>query len=169
MDSQNPFLQSVRMKIDEQAKKHGHDLEFLEGALEWLISFTRSQLSGEEREKFLMRLATYPQSKLLKLTDFDGHLSQVWKYLDDIRFQPETYSAREEQQGSYKRVTDPSGNDRRKEMAHRCTEHIKKMMSFGWSKEDQLAADECERNFVIAMKEKYPHLSWMAGRKNAAP
>jgi len=51
-------------------------------------------------------------------------------------------------------------------IAKECNEYVQKLMAFGKSKAEQEAADKLEREFIISMRQKYPHLRWMAGRTN---
>lgn len=158
MDSQNLFLLSAKKRMSEHASAHGHDLEYLEGALEWLMRFTRAQLNAEDRESYLMRLATYPKSKLLMLTDFNGRLSEVWKFLDDVRIQPERIESPREEIGYSQKQLE---HNPRKEMAKDCFAYIKRLFGTEEVKEQ----DQIEREFVLAMREKYPAYTWIATRK----
>ena len=85
--SQNPFISEMSKKLSESSRRYGHDLEYLEGALEWILNQTKAKLSNEdERLQHLLKLSTYPRAKLMMLSEFSGsYFPEVWGYLDTVR------------------------------------------------------------------------------------
>lgn len=153
-ESQGHFFNAVKKRSGEQAKRHGYDLEYLEEALKLLQTFTRTQLSGEEKEAYLIRLATYPKDRLLRLIDFTGHIAQVWKFLDELR--PEAPMSTREDIG----YLDAPREDH-KGIAEECRAYIGRLMDEKTTAE----RDKIELDFVTTMRKKYSRLSWMCGRK----
>jgi hypothetical protein len=148
------FWQSAQKKMSEHAAKHGHALEYLEGALQFLVDFLRCPLTGEEWEKYLTRLATYPRVKLEMLTEYTGHISGVWKYLDEVRTDHERESARAEM-GSYKQLP----HKPRPDIAKDVLQHYTALLAA-----DPHKRDEVERQGIAALREKYPGINFQCGR-----
>lgn len=66
--------------------------EYVKDALEWLMMFTRTELTGEEIVRWEERLLTVPQWKLSRLTDFSRpFITEVWDFFEGMRQKPETY------------------------------------------------------------------------------
>lgn len=87
----DPFTSEMLIKMKNRALRYGHSLEFIEGAMEWLINQTRAVMTPRERLQATVQLAAYPHWKLLKLDEFTGAFSGVFAYLDALQSPPETY------------------------------------------------------------------------------
>jgi hypothetical protein len=141
--------------------------KFLAGVVTMMQAYLGIKLTDADAQYWMLKLNQYPEWKLIKADDFTPKfgksLADICKFLDEMRMPEKPYSAREEM-GSFAQITNTTGDDRRKKMAHECTAHVKKMMSFSWSEAEQIEAHRCELEFLFSMRTKYPHLDWTAGR-----
>jgi hypothetical protein len=82
----NPFTSEMLTKLQESSRRQMHDLDFLNGALDWIVNQTKVKLTVDERFQGLLKLSIYPKAKLLELNDFSGsYYPAVWEYLDNVR------------------------------------------------------------------------------------
>jgi hypothetical protein len=89
---------------------------------------------------------------LRRLDEFTSpFINEVWKFFDELRIPPTYYEA-------------PALPEPQTGIARDCCEYVKTITSFDKNKTGQEAADKCEREFIAAMRKKYPHLRWMPGR-----
>ena len=92
----NPFTSEMLKKLNESNKRYAHDLDFLEGALDWIVNQTKAKLTEEERLQALVKLSTYPKSRIMELSEFSGaHFPNVWNFLDTVRV-PEKHGVQRE-------------------------------------------------------------------------
>lgn len=69
----------------ESRTKPTVSLEFAREALDNLETFTTQKIANpEDRAKWIARLSTVPKWKLLSISDFSGHLGDVWKFFDTL-------------------------------------------------------------------------------------
>ena len=82
----NPFISEMSKRLSESSKRYGHDLDFLEGALDWVINQTKEKMTEDERMQALLKLSTYPKQKIMMISEFnETHFKDIWKYLDTVR------------------------------------------------------------------------------------
>lgn len=73
-----------------QSERQTISLELAKNVLEDLEAFTLQKVSDVEvRAKWIIRLSRVQQWRLQKLNSFTGRLEQVWKFLDEVRADPE--------------------------------------------------------------------------------
>ncbi len=152
----DPFLKEMLNNVSKQSAVHGHSLEFLEGALEWLMTFTRTKLTEKERVQYLAKLSTYPKWKLMKLDEFNDSLSRVFVFLDALRQEPERFKA----------LPEPDRAPRSIEIARDFNAHIQKWCSgIGRPKKETPEARRKrlleEQESYRALDRKYPDLHVM--------
>lgn len=148
----NPFTREMLRKLNESSKRYGHDLEFLEGALDWIVNQTKAKLTEEERFQYLLKLSTYPRSKLLSLDAFGGaHITHVWSYLDAVHVQlPNALEF------AVKELPEPKSN-----IARDTFEHYKRMMAA--TGDIPYTLDEHEKKWAVEIEglkelhKKYPN------------
>ena len=160
MEKPDPFLNEILQNAKEQSRERGYSLEYLEGALDWILSMTRVKLDETDRARHLAKLSTYPHWKIKRISDFNGYFSELYKFLEGL--QPDIESVRavfpdavllEDHQGK--------GND---EMAKDFFSYIKRL--FGT--QDRTERAKIERAHILRMRAKYPGHSWKAGMKGNA-
>ena len=150
-DEQN---QQETSEYARPARNHGVSLDYADQAMEYLQLFTRTEMQPEDRAKWVQRLSTVPAWKLKKLDEFTSpFINEVWKFFDELRQLPF------EMPDYLKKLPQPKSN-----VGKDCLEYVRKLTSFGKSTAEQEAADRLEREFILEMKKKYPHLKWMPGR-----
>ena len=104
----------------------------------------------------MIKLSVFSRERLLRLDEFNKpYFPEVWKFLDDLKFQQCTTT-------EYPLLTEPKS-----EIGKDCNAHVQKLMSFGKDRDSQEEADQCELEFIEAMKIKYPHHDWKPGRAPA--
>lgn len=123
-------------------------LAYAEEVLDFLLTFTQTQLNGEDRERWIIRLSTVPPWKFQKLGEFTSpYLNEVWKFFDEFKQAPEAYKA-------------PALPEPKSTIAKDALAHIKKITGEG-SRESK---DQWEREGIAALRKKYPAHAWTCGR-----
>jgi hypothetical protein len=124
--SNDPFLKEMLNNANDQSKARGYSLEYLEGALDWVLSITRTKLDETDRARHLVKLSMYPHWKIKKIGEFSGYFSELYKYLDGLHAEPEYFKPIREVFPDAYLLEDQGGknNDR---MAKDVFAHIKKM------------------------------------------
>jgi hypothetical protein len=88
----------------------------------------------------------------LRIVEFSSpFINDVWKFFDGLQYHNDK---------PFAVLPEPERRPREKKMAQECREYIDKLSTLSGK-----AGDDCEREFVMAMSQKYPHLTWLAGRK----
>lgn len=149
---ENQPLKNGNASQERPKNKQQVPLEYAEEALDFLLLFTQAQLSAEDRERWIVRLSTVPVWKLQKLDEFTSpYLNEVWRFFDTLIVYPYREQHKEPEQ-----LPEPKSNIAKDALAH-----IKKITGDG-SKEQK---DQWEREGIMALRKKYPHLTWKCGRK----
>lgn len=158
MDS--PFMKEMLNKLSQAATRHGHSLDNIESALEWVVAERKLKLTPEERVQYQAMLAGYPYWKILKVSEYHGPISGLWKFLDDL--QPELENARE-QIASYKQIEYPSPE--RREIINQGMKDVFQYTQL-IPKLPPKEADAYEREFYDYMRKTYPWTGeWKCVRK----
>ena len=124
-------------------------LDMAEQALDFLVTFTQAKLSPEQTQNWIARLSTVPPWKLMMLAEFNSpYIAEVWKFFDGLRQQGEVYQA--------PALPEPKSNIAKDTFAY-----VKKLMDDSLSSVEK---DALEKNHILALRKKYPHLNWMCGR-----
>jgi hypothetical protein len=150
-DEQNQEENSRTKRIEQ---KQSVSLSYATQVLEYLLIFTRAEMLGPDRTLWIERLSKVPVWKLKRLDEFTSpFINEVWKFFYELRQLPP------EMPDYLKKLPEPKSN-----VGKNCLEYVRKLTSFGKSTAEQEAANHLEQEFVVAMKKKYPHLKWTAGR-----
>lgn len=124
-------------------------LAYAEEVLDFLLTFTQTQLNSEDRERWIIRLSTVPAWKFQKLGEFTSpYLNEVWKFFDELRPASTVFHAP-------KALPAPTSSIGKDVLAH-----VEKIMGNG-SKEQK---DQWEREGITALRKKYPAHTWTCGR-----
>lgn len=85
----------------------------------------------------------------MMLAEFNSpYIAEVWKFFDGLRQQGEVYKA-------------PALPEPKSSIAKDAVAYVKKLMDDSLSSVEK---DALEKNHILAMRKKYPHLKWMCGR-----
>ena|SRR3990172_6594657 len=115
----NLFTSEILKNARRQSMAQGHSLEFMEGALEFLLTKTQKKLDEKERAQFLVMLSKYPKWKLLQIDGFSGSLGQIFTFLDAIQSEPQdSYSELGYDRERHLQITDTSS---RAELEKKCS------------------------------------------------
>ena len=108
-NEQNPQNKSVCESPERRP------VEFYEEVLGYLLSFTQAELSAKDQALWIQRLSTVPPWKLKRLDEFTSpFINEVWKFLDDLKQEPETFKA----------LPEPPQTSRSVQVARDFNEHI---------------------------------------------
>jgi len=146
----DPFMTALKNKADKLNSVHGHSLEFLEGAADWICHQTKTIQNDKERAQLLIKLSSYPKWRLLEIDKFSGYFAEVFKYLDSLQYkEPAT-------------ELPPGLPEPPTTLAKDCLQYVGRLFD---DKLDSKAKDKIEVTFVNKMRKKYPNQTWMCGRK----
>ena len=144
------FMNEMQKQMSDHARRLGHTLEFLEGALGWIVRQTKATMEPKERLQALLKLSQVPRWKLLRIVEFSSpFMNEIWKFFDELRLVPETYVA-------------PALEEPKSGIAADCRKYTDRLLGDKLSNTEK---DKLELDFVTAMREKYPRLRWTCGRK----
>ena len=94
------------------------------------------------------------------VNDYSGPMNhKVFEFIDALRPHPERENPRNEI-ADYSKPQLPHNPD--KEIGRLCMAYYKKLFSDKFSNPEK---DKLEREFILEMKTKYPHMTWIHGRK----
>ena len=123
------------------------------GVLAYLESMTGKKLDDMAAELWINRLSKYSKQKLKRLQEYTGSMSnEVFKYLDELR---DGHTGALE---SLKSLPEPKSS-----IAADCVAYMAKMRQDEYAYTEK--GDQLEREFMAAMKIKYPRVSWICGRR----
>lgn len=152
----SPFLSEMYENAKRQSKKQGTSFEYLEGALDHVLMFTRAKLTPQERVQFLLRLSKYQKSKLERIGDFTGRLGDLFSFLDSVNAAPYLESAHESI-GYYDQLPPPADN---KQIGKDVREHVARMIEFmsdgPMTKESLAEKRRVEKEGLTELHKKYP-------------
>ena len=122
------------------------------GVLAYLESMTGKKLEDMAAELWINRLSKYSKTKLHRLSEYTGDLNNnVFKFLDELR-DGHTGALNE-----YKALPEPKSS-----IGKDCVAYMAKLRLDEYAGE---SGDKLEREFMAAMKIKYPRVNWVCGRR----
>ena len=137
-----------------QNERQQVSLDFAAEVLDQLEKFTLQKITdGETRADWIERLSRVHRWRLLRLSSFTGRLEQVWKFFEDQKQDYRTGYL----DNFIKSLPEPKtgiGKD--------CMEYINKITKEEYAHSP--AGDQLEREFVNAMRLKYPSVTWACRR-----
>lgn len=139
-------MQAAADDREENLLPHGLSDKYVKIALAELLTFTRAEMSDDERLLWEKRLSTVPLWKLKRVNEYTGpFINGVWAFFDTLRYV----------ERSVKALPEPAPAPRSVQIARDMNAHIQALMSFKGSREERL---KWERDSLMNLDKKYPHL-----------